>query len=72
MNDFEEFDNLEEEETTHKMNCKYAIHLCTRLCCVQGCITVVIRSMHHNLLPYNVKFQQIKALETNSPHKYLL
>ena len=28
MNDFEEFENLEEEEESiHKMNCKYAIYV---------------------------------------------
>ena len=39
MNDFEEFENLEEEEeTTHKMNCKYVI--CMYTCCVTIVITL--------------------------------
>ena len=37
MNDFEEFENLEEEEeTVHKRNCKYAIYV------YHSC------GMHHN------------------------
>ena len=45
MNDFEEFESLEEEETaTHKMNCKYTLHV----------LLYVISTMCSELLQYCV------------------
>lgn len=49
MNDFEEFENLEEEEEiVHKMNCKYVImHYIICTCCVIIVVACTVLYVYH-------------------------